>query len=154
MLSRHNECMKQRIFIGSDHAGLDLKQAVLEHLSESFDVVDCGPTSLDAHDDYPDYAAKVCDAVLEHGALGILICDTGIGMSMAANRYEGIRAALVTSPFMAERSRLHTDANVVCLGQENASFDESLELVDVWLAAAFTGDERHVRRLEKVDSIG
>ena len=96
----------------------------------------------------------MCEAVLNDDARGILICDTGIGMSIAANRYEGIRAALVTTPFMAERSRLHTNANILCLGQDVVSPEENRELTDIWLTTDFEGAERHVRRLDKVDSLG
>lgn len=145
--------MKQTLFIASDHAGFDLKQALLARLRDAYDVIDCGPSTDQEPDDYPDFAQKVCEAVLDHKAQGILICDTGIGMSIAANRFDGIRAALVTTPFMAERSKLHNNANVLCLGQDAVSQDENYELVDTWLGTEFSAESRHARRIEKLDML-
>ncbi|HEY1074358.1 MAG TPA: ribose 5-phosphate isomerase B [Patescibacteria group bacterium] len=142
------------IFIGSDHAGYSLKSFLIQELTSKYDVIDCGPERLDKQDDYPDYAQKVCEQVLEHSARGILICDTGIGMSIAANRYEGIRAALVTTEFMAERSRLHNNSNVLCLGEALLSNEENLALVHTWLQTDFIEEERHIRRVEKLDMLG
>ena len=142
------------LYIASDHAGYELKQYLISVLKEEYDVIDCGPSSLDKHDDYPDYAKILCEKVLEHDARGILICDTGVGICIAANRYRGIRAALVTTPFMAERAREHNDANVLCLGQDVLSQKENEELVRIWLRTDFSAADRHIRRLQKLDNMG
>lgn len=146
--------MHQTLFIGSDHAGFELKKHLIAALQSEYDVVDCGPRTLDAHDDYPDYAKPVCENVIDHNARGILICDTGVGMSIAANRYAEIRAALVTTPFMAERSRLHNDANILCLGQDVVSAEENEQFVRTWLTTSFEAHERHIRRIHKLDMLG
>lgn len=142
------------LYFGADHAAFDLKEQLLAALKDEYDSVDCGPTAKTPGDDYPDFAQVVCEKVLEHGGRGILLCDTGIGMSMAANRYEGIRAALVTNQFMAERSREHNDANVLCLGADVCSYEENEQLLRTWLQTDFSGHERHVRRIEKLDMLG
>jgi ribose 5-phosphate isomerase B len=146
--------MNHPLYIASDHAGFDLKRHLISVLKDEYDVIDCGPKSLDKHDDYPDYAKILCKKVLEQDARGILICDTGVGMCIAANRYPGIRAALVTTPFMAERAREHNDANIICLGQDVVSQEENVKLVRTWLRTGFTQEERHIRRLQKLDNLG
>ena len=146
--------MKQMLFIASDHAGYELKNYLVSTLQADYDVIDCGPGHLDSHDDYPDYAKVVCEKVLDHDSRGILICDTGIGMSIAANRYEEVRAALVTTQFMAERSRLHNDANIICLGQDIVSREENESFVRTWLTTDFSAAERHIRRIQKLDMLG
>lgn len=151
---RYNECMNQTIYIGADHAGFRLKEYLKEQLTNKYDVIDCGAYERNKHDDYPQFAQAVCEKILEHGGRGILICDTGIGMSIAANRYEGIRAALVTDRFMTERSRLHNDANIVCLGQELHDDETNTEYVTLWLMTDFSGAERHIRRLDQIETGG
>ncbi len=126
----------------------------MAELKGEYDIIDCGPTTFQPQDDYPDYARLVCDKVLSQQARGILICDTGIGMSIAANRYEGIRAALVTTAQMAERSRLHNDANVLCLGQMLVDNEDNLVFVRTWLRTDFSGAERHIRRIQKLETLG
>jgi ribose 5-phosphate isomerase B len=142
------------IFVGSDHAGFRLKQSVIAHLAMHYEVIDCGPLEFDKTDDYPNYAEKVCGQVLSHQGRGVLICDTGIGMSIAANRFMEIRAALVTTQFMAERSRMHNNANVLCLGQDVTSEAENLNFLDIWLSTDFSAAERHIRRLNQLDMLG
>lgn len=143
-----------RIAVGADHAGFDLKAAVLEELrARGVEVVDCG-----THDrrpcDYPDYAAKVAGMVAAGGASrGVLICGTGQGMCMAANRFPGVRAALVYDEFAAQISRQHNDANVICLGGRLISGPEAKRLLGLWLETPFAGD-RHARRVGKLDSVG
>jgi ribose 5-phosphate isomerase B len=153
-LEQHNEHMDKTIYIGCDHAGFELKEHIVSILSRDYEIIDCGPEHLDKGDDYPNFARLVCENVLDNEARGILICDTGIGMSIAANRYQGIRAALVITPFMAERSRLHNDANVLCLGQEVVSQDLNMAFVHTWLTTDFTAVERHIRRLQMLDALG
>jgi ribose 5-phosphate isomerase B len=146
--------MHDTLFLGADHAGFRLKEYLISTLKNDYEVIDCGPKSYDKGDDYPNFAKLVCEKVIEHNGRGILICDTGIGMSIAANRYEAIRAALVTTDFMAERSRLHNNANILCLGQELASDNENENFVRIWLTTDFTNEERHIRRLQAIEELG
>jgi len=136
-----------RIAIGSDHGGYTLKSQVLETLAglghEAEDLGCHSPASVD----YPDFARAVCRAVLDGRCeRGILICGTGIGMSMAANRYPGIRAALCHEAFTARMSREHNDANVLCLGGRVLGVEIALEIVRVWTATPFAAG-RHARRI-------
>ncbi len=151
---QHNTSMDNTIYIGADHAGFELKQYLIDVFKDDYDMIDCGPNSLDQEDDYPGYAREVCEKVLDDDGRGILICDTGIGMSIGANRYTEIRAAMVVTPFMAERSRLHNDANIICLGQELMSHEENENLVRIWLTTDFTQVERHIRRIQQLDKLG
>ena len=137
-----------RVAIGADHGGLDLKVLVIQQLGEGpIAVLDKG---CDSHDsvDYPLFARAVCSAVVNGEAdFGILICGTGIGMSMAANRVSGIRAALCHELFTARMSREHNDANVLCLGARVIGPGLALEMVRTWLSTEFGGG-RHLRRIE------
>ena len=143
-----------RIAIGSDHAGFRLKGEIIKLLRElGHDCHDFG-TQSEEHCDYPDYAQAVAEAVARGECeRGILICATGIGMSMAANKVKGIRAALCHDVFSARRSREHNDANVLCLGAEVLGVGLALEIVRAWLAAEFSGGERHRRRVEKIEAM-
>lgn len=152
--SYFNNVNMHTLYIASDHAGFQLKTYLKQALGGEYDIVDCGPEQLNQHDDYPDYARIVAEKVLAENARGVLICDTGIGMSIAANRYEGIRAALVVTEFMAERSRLHNDANILCLGEILLTHEENEQLVRCWLTTDFTEQERHIRRIQKLDALG
>ncbi len=140
-----------KIAIGADHGGYELKELVKsELLAAGHDVTDAGCFSTDSVD-YPEYARAVCSMVLEGEAeRGILICGTGIGMSMAANRHAGIRAALCHEIFTAEMSRHHNDANVLCMGGRVIGPSLALEMVKVWLETPFDGG-RHSRRIELFD---
>ena len=140
------------IAIGSDHAGVDLKSAVLRHLaSAGHRVIDLGPFD-DTSVDYPDYAAAVGRAVRNGEAeRGILICGTGIGVSIAANKVHGVRAALVHDPVTATLAAEHNDANVLCFGARLHAEAYALTLVDHWLRASF--EARHARRLAKITDI-
>lgn len=141
------------IVIGSDHGGLDLKAAVLQFLEErGAQVEDFGTVSSDSVD-YPDFAEKVARAVSQGNAeLGILICGTGIGMSIAANKYPGVRAALVTDDFMAQMAKQHNNANILVLGGRIMSAETARRLVQVWLDASYEGG-RHQGRLDKIARI-
>jgi ribose 5-phosphate isomerase B len=143
-----------RIAIGSDHAGLDLKQAVAAHLAaRGHEVVDVGTTSRESTD-YPDYAEQVAKRVAAAQVdRGVLVCGTGQGMAMAANKVPGVRAAVVNEPFSARMAMLHNDARVLCLGARVVGEGVALECVDAWIAAAFEGG-RHARRVDKVERIG
>jgi len=140
-----------QIAIGSDHAGFDLKQVIIPYLEFlKYEVKDMGPDSAEQSCDYPDFASKVCNEVLEGGGLGVLICGTGIGMSMAANKVKGIRAALCTSEFQGRMTRHHNDANVLCLGARVTGQGLALAIVKEFLDAEFEGG-RHLARIRKFD---
>ena len=143
-----------RIALGADHRGFALKEELKRWLAaRGHEVIDLGPASADRID-YPDYAFKVADAVARHQAdRGILICSTGIGMCIAANKVLGIRAALADSVRLARLSREHNDANVLCLGADFVSAAEARRIVGVWLRAEFAGG-RHARRVRKLGRIG
>lgn len=140
--------MAKKVFVASDHAGFALKEVIVRHLKEkNYEAVDLGPEQA-VSCDYPDSAFKVTDKVLEHeDSLGILICGTGIGMSMAANRVKGIRAALATCEFHARACREHNNANILCLGERVTGAGVALNLVDIFLETEFAGG-RHLRRIE------
>ncbi|MBC7658764.1 MAG: ribose 5-phosphate isomerase B [Chitinophagaceae bacterium] len=147
--------MSQQIGIASDHGGKVLKDKITCFLKEqSLDIRDLG-VSLDssASVDYPDYAAQLAKLIAS-GQLkrGILVCGSGVGMSIAANRYPGVRAALVTDEFTAKMCRLHNDANILCLGERVINHDRALEFVTIWLNTTFEGG-RHQQRLDKITEI-
>lgn len=144
--------MPSRIFIGSDHAGVALKAALVPFLTEAgHTVTDLGPQDT-ASVDYPDYAKAVCHKVLDNpGSLGILICGTGLGMSMAANRMPGIRAAVCVNEFLARMARMHNNANVLCLGERVVGQGLAASIVEVFLATGFEGG-RHQRRIDGIES--
>jgi len=142
-----------KIAIGADHAGFELKQQLTQHLRrQGIDILDEGTNSSDSVD-YPDYARKVSEDVTSQRAdLGILVCGTGIGMSIAANKVPGIRAARAVSESDAQLSREHNDANVLTLGARVTEPDLAQRIVDVWLKTPFLGG-RHARRVEKIGEI-
>lgn len=146
--------MPKTVFLGSDHAGVALKAALVAHLQAAgHDVVDLGPAEAKSVD-YPDFAKLVCRRVLDTPeAAGILVCGTGIGMSMAANRMPGIRAALCVNEYLARMTRLHNDANVLCLGERVVGVGLAAAIADVFLATDFEGG-RHRRRVDLIESCG
>jgi ribose 5-phosphate isomerase B len=141
-----------RIAIGNDHRGLELKQSIMQLLADSgHSYEDFGSHTTDSVD-YPDYAREVAEAVARGDFdYGILICDTGIGMCIAANKVKGIRAALCHDAFSAGRARQHNDANVLCLGTSGAP-QTVAEIVETFLSTEFEGG-RHQRRLDKIRAI-
>lgn len=143
--------MNKTIAIANDHAGLALKHLLLPHIAGlGFTPLDLGTNSTDSVD-YPDYGDAVASAIVEKkAALGIAICGSGIGISIAANRHTGIRAALCSSGLAAELSRQHNDANVLCLGARLIGDAEAKECVTRFLTTAFEGG-RHAARVEKLD---
>jgi len=143
-----------RIAIGADHAGLALKDELRNRLSEAgHDVVDYGTNDANSTD-YPDYAKPVAQAVSGGDAeRGILVCSTGVGMSIAANKVKGIRAALAFNPEQVELTRDHNDANVLVLGARYVTPDTAGEFIDIFLKTPFGGGERHSRRLAKVSKL-
>ncbi len=142
--------MTKTLYIGSDHAGLSLKNALIPVLrQEGWTIEDLGTDSKDSCD-YPDFAHAVCAHVLEHDAFGILICGTGIGMSITANRHKGIRAALCTHEFHARATREHNNANVLCLGERVTAPGLAVELAKIFLSTEYAGG-RHQKRIEKIE---
>ena len=140
--------MEKKITIGSDHAGYALKIKIIAHLKElGWDVIDVG-TDSEASCDYPVFADAVCKNV-QNGTtkLGILICGTGIGMSMAANKHRGIRAAACSDVFSARLTRAHNDANVLCFGERVVGYGVACDLVDAFLSTEFEGG-KHQRRVD------
>ena len=138
-----------RIAIGADHGGFELKQILVAKLNDmGHEVSDLGTDSA-ASVDYPDFSDQVCNQVLDGKAqFGILVCGTGIGMSMAANKYRGIRAALCDNEYSARMSREHNNANVLCLGDRVLGKGLAESIVEIWLSASFEGG-RHQRRVDK-----
>lgn len=143
--------MQQTLAIGNDHRGAKLKKHLIEKLKGQYTIIDCGTDSDEERADYPDFAKKVTKLISSKKAhYGILICNTGIGMSIAANRIKSIRAALCYTPEHARLSRLHNDANVLVLGSEFTSDDDALTCVTSFIGTEFEKG-RHEKRLQKID---
>ena len=140
------------IAIGSDHGGFELKEKLMEHLSErGLEYTDFG-TYSSASCDYPVYAKAVANAVASGECdRGIIICGTGIGVSMTANKVRGIRAALCGDCFSAEATRQHNDANVLCMGARVVGEGLALKIADTFLDTPFSNDERHIRRISMIE---
>lgn len=143
-----------QVFIGSDHGGLTQKDLLVKELTEAgFTITDCGAYQRE-QDDYPDFALAVSKAVSEGSDnKGILLCRSGEGMEMAANKVRGIRAALVWRPDIAAETRSDNDANVLVLPSDFVSDRDALEISKVFLTTPFSGEERHARRIEKIGNI-
>ncbi len=141
-----------RILIAADHAGFDLKELLAERArATGHEVTDLGPRSRDSVD-YPDFAHDLAGRLLAgEGDAGVLVCGTGIGMAMAANRHRGVRAALCHDAFTAEYARRHNHANVLCLGGRTTGPGVAAQILDVFLATPFEGG-RHERRVEKIEA--
>ncbi|MQM73538.1 MAG: ribose 5-phosphate isomerase B [Eubacteriaceae bacterium] len=143
-----------KIAIGSDHGGYELKQKFIEELKNQYqvEVIDCGCDSTDSVD-YPDYGRKVGETVVSGQAdRGIVICGTGIGISISANKVPGVRAALCTNEYMAMMTRKHNNANVLALGARVVGDELAKDILRVWLTTEFEGG-RHQRRLDKISAI-
>jgi RpiB/LacA/LacB family sugar-phosphate isomerase len=143
-----------KIAIGSDHAGLELKNTVAKDLQRvGHEVIDLGTYTSEAVD-YPDYAAKVCRAVINGSAdRGIIVCGSGVGASVAANKLHGIRAGLCHDVYSAHQGVEHDDMNVLVMGGRVIGTATGMELARAFVAAEFTNEERHVRRLRKVQAL-
>lgn len=140
------------IALGCDHGGFELKQEVIQYLKENqIEYKDYGCYET-ASVDYPVYARKVAKAILDgEAAKGILICGTGIGISIAANRIKGIRAALCSDCFSAQATREHNDANILCMGGRVVGAGLAIKIVDTFLHTEFSNDERHMRRIRLIE---
>ncbi len=142
-----------KFYVATDHAGIDLKDYTCKLLEDKgYEVIDLGPHTKDRVD-YPDYAVKLCKEVLaDKTSQGILICGSGIGMSISANRHHGIRAALAHDAYTAKMGRAHNDANVLCFGERIVGQGVAESILDAWIAASFEGG-RHAGRVEKIEAI-
>ena len=144
------ESFMQKIIIASDHGGFNLKTTIYNHLSElGYDIEDYGCYNTDSCD-YPVYAQKVANAVSINAQMcGILVCGTGIGMSIADNKINGIRAALCSDTFSARMTRMHNNSNILCLGERVIGQGLALDIVDTWLNTGFEGG-RHQKRIDMI----
>ena len=144
-----------RIAIGADHAGYPLNERVIEELrTAGHEVIDFGTHDGSVPDDYPDYAKKVGESIQAGSTeIGILICGSGVGAAVAANKLRGIRAALCGDTYSGHQSREHDDCNVLCVGSRVTGVELALEIVRAFVNARFTGEERHKRRLAKVQEL-
>lgn len=144
-----------KIFLGSDHGGFDWKSKIFGMLSaKGYDVEDVGNTTLDPDDDYPQFAQETVMKVLgssDKDPRGILLCRGGQGMAIAANRYQGIRAAVIWNQHEAEMTRLDNDSNILCLPADHIDFELVEDIIDTWLNTEFSAAPRHVRRLKEID---
>ena len=140
-----------KISIACDHGALALKNTLIAHLTkQGHEVINFGTDTLDSCD-YPDFAAKAAQAVADGVCeKGIVLCTTGIGVSISANKVDGIRCALLSDVWSAKMTRLHNDTNMMALGAGIVGTNLALEIVDTWLGTEFSGDERHQRRIDKL----
>jgi ribose 5-phosphate isomerase B len=144
----------EEIILGSDHGGFKLKNEIIKHLkaqNKDYNVSDLGCYSEEACD-YPDIAKEVAKRVLSTKSRGILVCGTGIGMSITANRFNGIRASHCTDTFTARMTRAHNDSNILCIGERVTGLGLALDIVDIWLETAFDGG-RHQKRIDMIDKV-
>jgi ribose 5-phosphate isomerase B len=141
-----------KIFIACDHAAFEAKEVLRQHLLKAHEVIDLGTHSAERCD-YPDYAVAVARKVQAGEGIGILLCGSGIGVSLVANRFAGVRAALCRTPYEAELSRQHNNANILCLGARINNSDEIKAIAEAWLIASFEGG-RHAERIAMFDSLG
>lgn len=146
-----------KVFLGADHAGFELKTILSEHLVHAgFEAIDLGAKTLDEEDDYPRYAYAVASRILgeeDGAALGILICGSGQGMSMAANRVNGVRAALAWSEESAKAAREDDDANVLVLPSRFVDTDTAIAAVKAWIKAEFNSNPKYQRRLDELEQL-
>ena len=142
-----------KVALGCDHGGFELKQEIMKHLEErNIEYKDYGCHSTQSTD-YPIYAKKVAHGILDGECdLGILVCGTGIGISITANKIKGIRAAVCTDCFTAEATRLHNDANILALGGRVVGSGLALKIVDTFLDTPFSNEERHIRRIAQIET--
>ncbi|QOC90732.1 ribose-5-phosphate isomerase [Micromonospora craniellae] len=141
-----------RVYLGSDHAGFELKVHLANHLAkEGYEVVDVGPHAYDPDDDYPAFCLHAGTRVVaDAGSLGVVIGGSGNGEQIAANKVAGVRAALAWSVETAQLGRQHNDANVVAVGARQHTLDEATAIVEAFLTTAFSGSDRHARRIAQV----
>ncbi len=144
------------IYIGSDHKGFELKESIKKFLeNEGYEVVDVGNDHYDENDDYPDFAQLVAKEIGQNSTerRGILICGSGVGVDIVANKFNGVRSALAANPDQALASRHDDDTNVLSLAADFTGQDQAEKIVGAWLATPFSGEENHKRRLEKINQM-
>jgi ribose 5-phosphate isomerase B len=154
LMNNHDGRVNMKIAIGSDHGGFELKQKIIQELTQTYgaEVVDCGCSGTESVD-YPDFGQKVAETVASGEAeRGIVICGTGIGISISANKVPGIRAALCTNEYMAKMSRQHNNANVLAMGARVIGDELAKDILRVWMTTDYEGG-RHQRRLDKISAI-
>jgi len=146
--------MKQVIAFGSDHVGFDMKNEIIKRLGERYEILDAGPLAYDAADDYPDFAGAAASAVAKGKAWrGIVICGSGVGVCISANKVRGARACVCHDTFSAHQGVEHVDMNVLCLGSRIIGIELAWELVNAFLNAKYGSEARHQRRLDKLLAI-
>ena len=146
--------MKLHVAIAADHGGFELKQELIRRLGSSLDMVDKGADERDVNDDYPDYVELVGRAIAEGEVdRGIIICGSGVGACVAANKMPGVRACVCHDTYSAHQGVEHDDLNVLCLGARIIGVEVATELTVAFLMARFSGEERHIRRLNKVQAL-
>ena len=139
------------VYVGADHRGLNLKNKVVDFLREQeYKIKDLGPTQYDQDDDYSDIAIKLAEKVVRENTKGILICGSGVGICISANKVDGIRAALCTMEKQARLARTDDDANILCLSAELVSEEINLEIVKSFLETVFASEEKYIRRINKI----
>ena len=139
------------IYIGADHRGFKLKEKIGQYLDNlGYDWEDAGNRKYDQEDDYSDFGIRAAEKTAENEGKGIVVCGSGVGICVAANKVKGIRAGLITSKKQAEAARKDDDINMLCLSADNLSDEENLEIVKVFLETEFLGEEKHVRRVSKI----
>ena len=141
-----------KIAIGADHGGFNYKSKIKDFLRvRGIDIIDVGTNSTNSCD-YPEFAHKVAELITTGEAeLGILVCGTGIGMSITANKHKGIRASHCTDTFSAKATREHNNSNVLCLGERILGEEIMLQIVETWINTPFSNDERHIRRINRIE---
>ena len=145
---------RQMIYIGADHAGFALKEIVKKYLNRiGRAFMDLGATELDERDDYPEFARKVARAAVIDEGKGILICGSGVGMCIVANKVAGARAANAESEKIARISREHNDANILCLGGRTIAPQKAKKIIKAWLSASFKEVQRHKRRIKEIKNL-
>jgi len=143
--------MIQNLAIASDHAGYNLKNYIVNNLKKEINFKDFG-TDSDESCDFPDFAKEVCESVLNNESTrGLLICGSGVGMSIAANKFRGIRAANIVDVETAKQSVEHNDINVLCLGSKNVNEKNVLDIIEIFLETKFIQKERYIRRISKLE---
>ena len=146
--------MKQVVVFGSDHVGFEMKGELISRLKDRYEIMDAGPTTYDAADDYPDYAGAAALNVASGKAWrGVLICGSGVGVCIAANKVTGVRACVCHDTFSAHQGVEHVDMNVLCLGARVIGIELAWEILTAFLNAEFGGEDKHQRRLNKLIAI-
>lgn len=141
------------IYIASDHAGYKFKEELKKYLTDlGFEFEDLGNKELDPDDDYVDFAFKLAENVIQKKEKGVLLCGTGSGMALAANKVKGIRAVNCWNEEMAKQARDHLDSNILCLGEKILNLETAKNILKVWLNTDFSKKERHNRRIKKIDN--